>query len=291
MSGYRNFTIAGSGSVGSHIIRELLKFKSTGKIDNVTILTRSDSSNLDEYKASGAKIVVVDYSSAESLKNAVTGADVVISTLTHVPPALQAQHLLAEQAKAAGVKLFVPSEFGDPTDRENPQGAFAVKQSVHHKLKELDLPYALFFTGPHLDYVFIPMVGLDLKSGNVTAGLDGNALTSFTTQPDIGRFVAYVLTNLPQSKLEWRTFRIEAERKSFNQIFKEYEEKMGKKLQVTYRSESELKTALAKNPADFGAFLQLSWGSGEGLVGSLDQLSVSEYPGWNPKAIADVLYC
>jgi hypothetical protein len=60
------------------------------------------------------------------------------------------------------------------------------------------------------------MVGLDLKSGNVTAGLDGNALTSFTTQPDIGRFVAYVLTNLPQSKLEWRTFRIEAERKVSN---------------------------------------------------------------------------
>jgi hypothetical protein len=78
---------------------------------------------------------------------------------------------------------------------------------------------------------------------------------------------------------------------SFNQIFKEYEEKMGKKLQVTYRSESELKTALAKNPADFAAFLQLSWAEGGGLVGSLDQLSVSEYPGWNPKAIADVLYC
>jgi len=254
MSGYRNFIIAGSGSVGSHIIRELLKFKSTEKIDNVTILTRSvsspagllpniwahtyhqDSSNLDEYNASGAKIVVVDYSSAESLKNAVTGADVVISTLTHVPAALQAQHVLAEQAKAAGVKLFVPSEFGDPTDRENPQGAFALKQSVHHKLKELDLPYALFFTGPHTDYVFIPyvpilvleygasrvltsrnsVVGLDLKSGNVTAGLDGNALNSFTTQPDIGRFVAYVLTNLPRSKLEWQIFRIEAERKVSN---------------------------------------------------------------------------
>jgi len=60
---------------------------------------------------------------------------------------------------------------------------------------------------------------------------------------------------------------------------------------VTYRSESELKTALAKNPADFAAFLQLSWAEGGGLVGSLDQLSVSEYPGWNPKAIADVLYC
>src|SRR5579863_7014603 len=57
------------------------------------------------------------------------------------------------------------------------------------------------------------LLGLDLKSGNVTVGLDGNALNSFTTQPDIGRYVAYVLVNLPRSRLEWRTFRIEAERK------------------------------------------------------------------------------
>jgi uncharacterized protein YbjT (DUF2867 family) len=173
---YRNITIAGSGHVGGHIIRELLKFKNTGIVDNVTVLTRSvstrtgllpntyihacrqESSNLDEYKASGAKVVVVDYGSAESLKSAVAGADVVVSTLTHAPAALQAQHLLAEQAKAAGVKLFVPSEFGNPTARENAEGAFALKQSVHHKLKELDLPYALFFTGPHPDYIFVPYV-------------------------------------------------------------------------------------------------------------------------------------
>jgi len=113
---------------------------------------------LDEFKASGAKIAAVDYGSAESLKSALTGADVVISALTHTPSALQAQHLLAEQAKAAGVKLFVPSEFGDRTDRENPESVFALKQAVHHKLKEMDLPYAIFFTGPHPDYIFVPYV-------------------------------------------------------------------------------------------------------------------------------------
>lgn len=111
---------------------------------------------MNEYKNAGAKITTVDYGSAESLKNAITGADVVISTLNSDPAALQAQHQLAEQAKAAGVKLFVPSEFGNATDRENPEGIFAIKQSVHRKLKELNLPYALFFTGPHSDFVFVP---------------------------------------------------------------------------------------------------------------------------------------
>ena len=54
---------------------------------------------------------------------------------------------------------------------------------------------------------------MGLKSGNVTVGPDGNVPVSFTTQSDVGRFVAYVLTNLPRSRLEWGTFRIEAERK------------------------------------------------------------------------------
>jgi hypothetical protein len=44
MSGFKNFAIAGLGTVGSYIARELLKLKDEGKVDNVTILTRSVSS-------------------------------------------------------------------------------------------------------------------------------------------------------------------------------------------------------------------------------------------------------
>lgn len=57
---------------------------------------------------------------------------------------------------------------------------------------------------------------------------------------------------------------------------------------MRYRSESELRDAISKNPADRASVLQLDWGLGGGLVGALDQLSVSDYPEWNPKTIADV---
>jgi ketopantoate reductase len=43
MSGLKNFTVAGLGIVGSYIARELLQLKNEGKVDNVTILTRSVS--------------------------------------------------------------------------------------------------------------------------------------------------------------------------------------------------------------------------------------------------------
>ena len=39
---------------------------------------------------------------------------------------LSEQYLLVERAKAAGVKLFVPSEFGDRTDRDNSKSVFAL---------------------------------------------------------------------------------------------------------------------------------------------------------------------
>ena len=54
---------------------------------------------LEEYKNAGAKITTVDYGSPESLKNAITGADVVISTLNSDPAALQALHQLGRICK------------------------------------------------------------------------------------------------------------------------------------------------------------------------------------------------
>ena len=54
---------------------------------------------------------------------------------------------------------------------------------------------------------------------------------------------------------------------------------------MTYRSESELESAIKKDAADFASHPQLDWGLGGGLVGLLEQLSVSEYPDWKPKAV------
>jgi hypothetical protein len=80
--------------------------------------------------------------------------DVVISTASG--PVVPKQQGLAVAAKAAGVKLFVPSEFGDPTDKATQGELFLIKRALHDKLKELDLPYSLFFTGMWIDYIFAP---------------------------------------------------------------------------------------------------------------------------------------
>jgi uncharacterized NAD(P)/FAD-binding protein YdhS len=40
MSGYKNFAIVGTGMTGSFIVRQLLKYKATGTVNEVVVLTR-----------------------------------------------------------------------------------------------------------------------------------------------------------------------------------------------------------------------------------------------------------
>jgi uncharacterized protein YbjT (DUF2867 family) len=98
-------------------------------------------------------LVTVDYSNKESIKKALTGVDVVISTLPGT--ALDVQPGIAEAAKEAGVKLFVPSEFGGPTEGAT-EGLFGSKANIQERLKAIGIPYALFYTGPFADFLWVP---------------------------------------------------------------------------------------------------------------------------------------
>jgi uncharacterized protein YbjT (DUF2867 family) len=102
-----------------------------------------------------AKVVQVDYSNEGSIKNALTGVDVVISTISAT--ALDVQVEIAAAAKKAGVQLFVPSEYGGISEEET-EGLFAAKANMQSQLKALGMPYAAFYTGPFADFVWLPCV-------------------------------------------------------------------------------------------------------------------------------------
>ena len=143
------------------------------------------------------------------MSKVLAGIDVVVATVGH--DAFAVQFPIAEAAKAAGVQLFVPSEFGMATDNTT-EPFLAAKGGVSQKIRDLAIPTALFFTGGFADWLWLPYIGLDVKSRSVTVGGDGNAKLSFTSRPDIGRYLAYVLSTLPPSETKNKTFRIESER-------------------------------------------------------------------------------
>ena len=68
-------------------------------------------------------------------------------------------------------------------------------------------------------------------------------------------------------------------------MFKTYDEKTGKKLQVTYVPVSEYDARLAANPKDFAAFLHRYWAIAE----PFKQNDSHVYPDWNPSPVIDSL--
>jgi len=102
-----------------------------------------------------AKVIRVDYSNDESIKHALTGVEVVISTISG--EALDVQGKIAAAAKEADVQLFIPSDFGNVTEGET-EGMFGAKANIQSQLKALGIPYAVFYTGPFADYIWASCV-------------------------------------------------------------------------------------------------------------------------------------
>lgn len=111
--------------------------------------------------------------------------------------ALGLQLDLIPQAKAVGVKLFVPAEYGIYQN----MGPSTHKTAVRSALKSIDLPYTLFFPGYFADLAHM-FLGYNYTDGRMRIVGDGNTAFSLTSRQDIGRFVAHVLTTA--ALLVWR---------------------------------------------------------------------------------------
>ena len=102
-----------------------------------------------------ANVIQVDYSNQASIKHALTGMDVVISTIPDA--AFDVQWKIAAAAKEVDVKLFVPSEFGGKSEGKT-EGIDLEKAKVQVQLKALGLPYTAFYTGAFADQIWVSYV-------------------------------------------------------------------------------------------------------------------------------------
>jgi len=294
MSGYKSFAIVGaSGTVGKHLLDAMEQSEYGFR---VTILTRKSGGNdsfAEEWRKKGAKVAAVDYGVEEDVVAALTGVEVVISTVGGLAFSIQVP--LIKAAKNAGVKLFVPSHWGSPLDgTENPGlSPLTHRMEALKGAEEVGLPWAEFSTGSFPEYClpFPPMGMADLKDRKAFIYGDGEAQNSWTTQADVARYVLYVLTQLPSSKLAKRRFHIQGDAKSFNEIVRLYESKYpGAPIDVVYKPLSELENMVAKGegpvPIINGILLAIVTGQAKQNQTTLDN---GEYPAWKPKGVVDIL--
>ncbi|KAJ7660919.1 hypothetical protein DFH06DRAFT_1400375 [Mycena polygramma] len=215
MSGYSSFAVVGGGAIGLPIVAAL----ATHNV-SVILLSRPGSSPKSVVPPT-VEVVRVDCSDVAAAAAALYQhkVDVVISTLNN--KALSAQNALADAAKIAGVKLFLPSEFGAASDAQpegfhNPTAGIGNKHKAAEYLKSINVPSTRIFTGLFIEY--IPWLLGYAEHGKVIIVGKGEAPTSFTSVDDVAGFVAYILTALPPSDLENRIFRLEGDRASLNEL-------------------------------------------------------------------------
>ncbi|KAG6617039.1 Isoflavone reductase P3 [Phytophthora cinnamomi] len=271
MSAYTKFAIIGAGGIGGTVADELLK-----KGAAVSILTRDDSQEaLQALKARGAKLFKVSYTDEGVVKKALAGSEVAVSAVS--PYHLDVQPPIVRAAKAAGIQLFVPAEYGVKVT----EGPNAYKKVVQDLLAEVQLPATTFYTGIFAEFLPIFM-DYHFDEGYMNVVGKGETPYSITSRTDAGRFVAHVLSTAPKSALENAKLPFEAERLSPLQIHTLAEKKLGKKIEVRYITYEE---NMKKFDTDFTAFLTALGEDGRGVAGSEQEVNETVakfFPDWNP---------
>lgn len=206
------FLIIGAGELGMAMIDALTGHIATNQLaDTVAVLLRPATGDtgpdkarqLDRLRAARTDVVAADVATAPvaELGAIFAGYDTVISCLGFAAGA-GTQRKLTEAALAAGVRRYLPWQFGvdyDLVGRGSPQDLFDEQLDVRDLLRaQHDTHWIIVSTGMFTSFLFEPAFGVvDTAEGSVHAlGSWDNAVT-VTTPADIARLTTEVLYTQP----------------------------------------------------------------------------------------------
>ncbi|KAG1731591.1 uncharacterized protein EDB91DRAFT_1153455 [Suillus paluster] len=211
---FKSFAIVGAGP---HIGIPIVKVS----ISPILVIARPTSTNTSALPADdpNLKVVRADYTSASEVSAILreNKVDVLISTVTLVFGGVLVQNILADAAKEAGVKLFVPSEFGTAPPAS---GLSHEKYDFAVYTKSIGLPTLHVYNG--LFNEFVPWLTALTETGKLHLVGKGEMPGSFTAIPDVAGYLAHILTTQPPSRLLDVEVRIEGQRATLLEIIALY---------------------------------------------------------------------
>ncbi|KAL4881684.1 hypothetical protein BJY04DRAFT_218125 [Aspergillus karnatakaensis] len=238
-------SLAGAtGNLGAPILSALLDANYP-----VTALTRQSSQSTSSLpNHPNLTIARVDFTSVESLTSALqeSQSDIVISALATL--AIGAQNPLIDAAVAAGVKRFIPAEFGmdslNPLVRELPVCApkAATQEYLQKKVEESGdgvFSWTGIANGMFLDWCLEQGIILNLEERKATLYNGGDVVFSVALLRDVVRAVVGVAENLEETRD--RLVLVHSARVSQNQLLEYAKERDGREWEVVVKSTEDVK--------------------------------------------------
>ncbi|KAK4212514.1 hypothetical protein QBC37DRAFT_191870 [Rhypophila decipiens] len=191
--------VGATGATGSSIVNGLLASDSVRY--EITALIRPASMQkpaVAELAKRGVKVVSAELTAPqEELVNLLTGIDVVISAIYIAE--LKSEMLLADAAKAAGVKRFVPCFFATVIPPKGVTALRDMKEDVLNHIKKMHLGYTVIDVGwwYQLSIPRLPSGRIDyaLTMTNSPIAGEGKVPSGLTDLRDVGKFVAKIIAD------------------------------------------------------------------------------------------------
>ncbi|KAJ4356016.1 uncharacterized protein N0V89_004042 [Didymosphaeria variabile] len=261
----KNVIIIGAGgNLGPSILDAFL----TSSSFNVTVLSREESTKTFP---DNVKVVRANFDSFDSLKSAFQGQDAIVSLVAS--EALAAQIKLIDAAIAAGVKRYIPSEFGSNTaDPRTLEAVPLFKGKIdiqeYLKSKESEISRTTIVTGPFFDWgLKVGFLGINAQTK--TAALIDQGTTPFSTSNlrQIGLATVKVLEQAEETKNQY--VYVSSFETSQKELLEKAEKITGEKYKVEHLDSTELRAeGLNKIKAgDFSGFVPLIQAAVSGKAG------------------------
>ena len=292
-----NVLVTGYGNVGTPILRALTASEFSDRIAAFVLIrpaSLSDPSKqkaIDEVRAlQGVTIVEGDLAAGVPALTALL-KKAAIHTVVAVVGGLQVpqQLPLVEAAKAAGVRHFIPSEFGvdsDATPIDGPWGPFLKdKRAVAQAIKAAGLDYSLLFVGLFSEFlVGYTIAGVDLERGVVTAPGSWEARLNTTPLEEIGWLVAAAVVD-PQAR---NAVLYSGETVTYKQLADLVDAARGKPVERRIRTVEDAQKAVDADTHDFAARLAGVVADGRGASWSAsNNYAAKHHPEHKPLTLAD----
>lgn len=212
---YSNIAVVGTGGYGGWFLKALLDTKHFNKVRAVTRTPdESDTAklkHLNELRSLGAEVVEYSSRTAESFANVFSGGIGTVVSAVGIA-AIANQRAMIDGALAAGVKWFIPSEYGVAhySSRWLPfKSPLAEKVTIQDYLKQKHesdgLAYTFIYTGLALDYLDPRAIGLKLTCRSATLVGRGGSSISLTSIADVVRLVVDIVQR--PDEMQNRTIR------------------------------------------------------------------------------------